>query len=273
MPESDICDVCNKRVLDDEDGLQCDKCLKWKHRVCLSIGQKTYFKLAKSKEPWHCTSCKQNKNERRNAAKKDQPTPTYTIADVMAKLEDMDEKYNKLFLKYKEQVEINNELREELSQIKRQLNKNEQRELNKNITIHGVEYKANENVKEIVTKIGEKLQIHLKTEEFAAARLGRNQTGRNPIKVIFQSEETKTKILQSKLIFGLNNQSLGYTETNKIYLNHDLTKRNLQIFKEAQTFKKENAYKFLWINGGNILLKKDENSKVILVEKEEDLKN
>lgn len=277
MQENNECDICRKRVSDDDDGLLCDKCLTWKHRTCLSIGQKSYLKLSKSKNPWYCDKCKTNNdhpnNQMNTSANMKGNNKHYTIDDVMAKLEDMDQKYNNLFIKYNEQVKINEELKLELAEIKQQLNKNEQKELNKNITIHGIPYQDKENVQEIVKQIGDQLQVPISYTNFSAFRIGGKNKERKPIKVIFQNEEIKTKMLRSKHKKQLNTESLGYKENHKIYLNHDLTKENLKIFKEAQKFKMANSYKFLWISGGKLLLRKDEQSKVILIESEKDLKN
>lgn len=275
MQENDRCDICKRTVSEDEEGLLCDGCLIWKHRTCLSLGQKSYQKLAKSKNQWFCDTCKPNsaKDPKIQKTTNQQASTEYTIADVMAKLDEMDKKYHNLFMKYNEQVQINNDLKLEILQIKKQLNKSEQKDLNKNITVHGVPYRNGENAVEIVKKIADQLQVPMADEKFTAFRLGRTNIEKSPIKVVFQNEETKKNILRSKLKVGLNTQSIGFRENNKIYLNHDLTKHNLKLFKEAQKFKKDNGYKFLWISSGNILLRKEENSKIILVEDEEDLKN
>nr|CAI5843001.1 unnamed protein product [Callosobruchus analis] len=273
MQETEVCDICNKIVSDDDEGLLCEECLIWKHRVCLSIGLKLYQRLTKSEDPWVCDSCKErhaNTGTRKQKVKQD---GTYTLADVMAKLEDMDRKYNQLFVKYNEQVAQNNLLKQEILQIKKQLNTNEQRELNKNMTIHGVPYQNQEKVLDIVKKIGEQLQVPIADGTITAFRVGKTNNDNRPIKVIFQDEETKTNMLRSKLKVTLNTQKLGFSTNRKIFLNHDLTKRNLELFKETQKFRKDNDYKFLWISSGKILLRKNENTKIILVEDEDDLKN
>lgn len=266
MSENETCDICSKTVADNEEGLLCDKCLIWKHRICLGINQKTYQKISKSPDPWFCSDCqKKNKN---------QSKPNYTINDVMAKLEDMDQKYNSLFQKYQEQIKINEDLKGELRSIQRQLNRNEQRELNNNVILHGIPYKPNEELRRIVEKVGSELQVDLTSHKFKAVRIGRDESKKNPIKVTFESLDSKTRLLKSPRKFNLNTNNLGFTnENNKIFLNHELTKRNLELFKKAQTFKNENNYKFLWINNGAILLRKIENSKIILVSSEDDLKN
>ncbi|CAH1997327.1 unnamed protein product [Acanthoscelides obtectus] len=105
MPKTktENCDICLKEVLDDCQALLCDKCNIWKHKECLSMSNKTYLKLSKSNDDWICGKCKTKDGPGFvSQAKRD-----YTLADVMAKLEEMDNKYKALFTKYNEQLKIN----------------------------------------------------------------------------------------------------------------------------------------------------------------------
>lgn len=269
-PVTDTCDICNKQVLDNQDGLLCDKCNNWKHRTCMSMSQRTYIQIGRSKDTWFCGKCKKeaesevdNKNKQQNK--------NFTLNDIMAKLELMDQKYNALFAKFQEQEKINERLLSELSTVKKQLNKKEQNELKNNIIVHGVPYMANENIPEIITKIGQTLETPV--GKFSAFRMGKEGAKNSAIKVIFDNEDTKKGFLKSKNKFNLGSRDLGYTTDNKVFLNHDLTKANLELFKEAKIFKSNNSFKYLWISNGSILLKKDENSKVIVIENTEQLKN
>ncbi|KAL3287129.1 hypothetical protein HHI36_001609 [Cryptolaemus montrouzieri] len=103
----------------------------------------------------------------------------------------MDRKYNILFERYNNQLEINEEFKEEIINITDQLNKTEQNELNGTIILHGIPYEVNETVKDEVKKIGNQLQIPLEDHLFTAIRLGRQDKKATPIKVIFKNEEIK----------------------------------------------------------------------------------
>ncbi|KAL3267812.1 hypothetical protein HHI36_006944 [Cryptolaemus montrouzieri] len=88
MEENEVCNICNNIVEDDEEGLLCDECMIWKHRTCISLSYKTYLKINKSQEPYHCSPCKSN-----TSVPLQSPTKDYTIVDVIEKLNDMDRKY------------------------------------------------------------------------------------------------------------------------------------------------------------------------------------
>ncbi|KAK9891923.1 hypothetical protein WA026_017407 [Henosepilachna vigintioctopunctata] len=73
---------------------------------------------------------------------------------------------------------------------------------------------------------------------------------------------------------------MGYQINKSIFLSHDLTMENRELMKKAQNFKKENGYKYLCMNDGKKLITqedkqevKQDNSRVMLVEEEDDLKN
>lgn len=233
--------------------------------------KKVYVKIGKSKEEWTCEDCKNKTN------KILQSTKQYTIADVMDKLNDMDNKYQTLFEKYNQQVKINKELKDDLKRIQIQLNTMEQKEINNNVMLYGIPYKKNENVREIVKNVGNHIQVPVNEEEFTAIRVGRNDQGdntkNNPIRVIFRNAELKKGLMKSPKKISLNAENLGLGGSSKIFINHELTKKNLQTYKAALNFRKENAYKYLWVAHGKIMLRKSDNSKILLIEEEEDLKN
>ncbi|VEN40705.1 unnamed protein product, partial [Callosobruchus maculatus] len=267
MPEVEICNICNKVVSDDDEGLLCDECAIWKHRACLGMAVKTYLKISKSKDNWYCQDCQRNPQGKMDATSK-----TYTLNDVMAKLEDMDKKYNRLLTKfneqserYAEQVKINENLQRELNDIKKSLNKQEQAELAKNIIVQGIPYKEGEDANEIVRSIAKHLGVQVEGQ-FTAFRLGKSAGKSSPLKIVFEKLNMKQNMFKSKRRKELTTGALGYKEGNretKVFLNHDLTKDNLKLYTEARLFKKTNDFKYLWMSGGNIFLRKSDSSKVI----------
>lgn len=174
----------------------------------------TYQKFGKSQNTWICDKCKNTDPSKKGKIKK-----TYTLENIMDKLEDMDRKYNQLFVKYNEQLEINEQLKIELSTIN-QLNAREQREINKNTVIHKVPNKTNQNLNEIIKNIGNDLEVDLTNDHFIAIRIGKRNETMCPIRVIFK-EEMKKKFIKSKNNFLLNTQKLGYTESKNFFINHD----------------------------------------------------
>lgn len=100
----------------------------------------------------------------------------YTNNDIMAKLFEMDNKYNELYKKYEEQLTENQALRKEVQEIKRKLNVKEQEELNNNVIVHGIEFKENEKLDNLIQKITTILQVPNKV--LSATRLGEKRQGK-----------------------------------------------------------------------------------------------
>lgn len=132
-------------------------------------------------------------------------------------------------------------------------------------------FKKDEILSDIVNRIGMKLNVTTEGN-FSAFRIGKDEN-RSAIKVVFKTNDTKLAIMKSKERFELNSKKLGYTQDKKIYINHDLTKTNLELYMAAKNFKKENNFRYLWISNGSIFLRRDENSATLLIDDKEKLEN
>lgn len=138
----------------------------------------------------------------------------------------------------------------------------------------GIPYRANENLKQVVEKISREVQVDVSNEKFSVFRIGKREENKaSPIKIKFENEEIKNKILKSPRKIHLTTQILGYKVTGKVFINQDLTKRNLELFKKCNTYKKENEFKYLWIKDGNIFLREGDNTKILLIEREDQLES
>lgn len=64
---------------------------------------------------------------------------------------------------------------------------------------------------------------------------------------------------------------MGYPTTSPVCINESLTFLLVKIYAAAREIKKEKNYRFLWMRDGKILLRKEENSPVIVLTKLEDI--
>ena len=53
----DLCLICTKSVSDEEDGLFCEVCLSWGHRLCVNMTEDEYFHCASVDGGWVCPTC------------------------------------------------------------------------------------------------------------------------------------------------------------------------------------------------------------------------
>lgn len=56
---------------------------------------------------------------------------------------------------------------------------------------------------------------------------------------------------------------LGFSISNRIYINESLTPLSRAIFAEAKSFRDQHHFKFLWTKNGKVCLKKDESQQSI----------
>lgn len=60
MSNCDLCAECYKPVRPRQEGLQCDGCWTWQHRICnTGISQSQYREAVRSGKEidWHCKNC------------------------------------------------------------------------------------------------------------------------------------------------------------------------------------------------------------------------
>ena len=54
---TDQCPICCFNVDTGEEGVYCDECRTWNHRICLKLDQQEYIQLSKSDELFKCPTC------------------------------------------------------------------------------------------------------------------------------------------------------------------------------------------------------------------------
>ena len=138
----------------------------------------------------------------------------------------------------------------------------------KNLELHGLPQEENENCYEKVKSIMEKITPK-PVKVVNCYRTGQKYNksgGKNtrPIFLKFESEEQRETAYASRT-------NLKKIEEYTLYLNEDLPP-NIRVLRgKANAFKKKNNFKFLWIKNGNVLLRKNEDSKIYNIRKSSDL--
>ena len=122
MDENETCKIsnCNRLVLNDQEGVQCDICDNWFHRTCVEISKEEY-KLQKKNESsqWFCGKCLDEVRE----LKKELKVWKYENAELRKANINLEEVVKNLNAKMKDMIrdlkkEITDELKHELDEIK-----------------------------------------------------------------------------------------------------------------------------------------------------------
>eukprot|EP00102_Acyrthosiphon_pisum_P012918 XP_008182265.1 PREDICTED: uncharacterized protein LOC103309192 [Acyrthosiphon pisum] len=146
-----------------------------------------------------------------------------TIADLVKSVKFMSEQFDNF---------------NKVSNLSKRINHLEQKSLENNVEILGVQEEKNENCVEIL----------------------------NNIKPILDSKEHKYKLITEARKLKLNAHNLN-TEwaSENIYINEQMTQSNIYIFLKARSAARELGYKFIWFKNSKIFVKKDETSKALLI--------
>lgn len=135
----------------------------------------------------------------------------------------------------------------------------EQRDKETNLEIMGLQKQENENIKEVITKVAHVLKVNT-NDIVEVKRVGqeRNKKGMpQAIIVKLRSKMARDQWMKARKGNPTNDDVYGSGNTSRFYINEDLPRIKREIFWETRNQLK-GAYKYIWVQNGNILVKKNE---------------
>lgn len=153
-------------------------------------------------------------------------------------------------------------LESEVSHLNEGFNRLQQEILSDQFIIPGIPFVEGEDLPELVTKIGNLLNIELKKTDFSVIRLKANNKAS---KIIFQQRKTKAILLEQ---LGIESAST----TKEVYFYHQLTKFNHDLLIAAKTeLKKNNLVKFVWFQNNKVLVRQSSKSAFLCVHSKKEI--
>lgn len=143
------------------------------------------------------------------------------------------------------------------------------------VELQGIPETKEESVTEIVKQVGNVLGMELtETMMDACHRLGKKNEERGPRAIIVKfvrriDKETFMKRRREKR--DLSTRHMGLPTDTPVYVNESLSPSRRRLLGQVRRLRKERGYKYLWLRGGSILLRKEEGSPVIEVKCQADL--
>ena len=187
------------------------------------------------------------------------------LDEVTNQNKELIQKNQKLEKEIKNQMEERNKMEERFYSI---LIPIEMEKRCKNLELHGIDEKEDENctalVKDVLEKITPKPLEVIESFRTGYKFTRSGERKQRPILIKFASKE-------NSLTAYANRSNLKKIEHQTLYLNQNLPPYLRILRGKANTLKKEKSYKFLWIKDGTILLRKNEESKVIAIKTQMDL--
>lgn len=194
------------------------------------------------------------------------------IAKMTATVEDIQTKLKSIMTQVKDIESTTEALRSEINSLKSTVESEKQYSRSKNFIISGMPIMENENTKAEVTKLLSAMQIQVKQEELTIHRLP-SKTDEQPIIVQCYSRATRDYIVRTARKCKPTTALLSPTSKQKgnpIYFNDHMTPYFATLMIKAKAIKKEKNFKFIWLDGNKIMLKKDENARAFRILSDED---
>lgn len=143
---------------------------------------------------------------------------------------------------------------------------------NKNIEICNIPKVENENLKKIVLKLADKMEVGVKEDDIEVVhRLPSKGNKIQPIIIQFQSRQVRDRMLNRKKKIITTSELIGQGN-GKVFINPNLNKYFRELRYKAKQLGNELGYKYIWFKNNKILAKKNEFSKdVIIITNEDDL--
>ncbi|VEN42246.1 unnamed protein product, partial [Callosobruchus maculatus] len=288
-----LCKICDDSVNRRNPGLQCSGfCCGFYHGRCLEMSTKQLDSLRADGVSWICKGCREDRggtSARRSMGPSLTPLLSQssnstgtgvitndwmvaTMQDISDKVSDFEVKLaniDEYVRKTEKLMQENLALKTEVSDLKRRLNDLDQTTRSNNIEIQGVPEKEKENLYEIIQKIGSYVNYEISADKIDYVnRVQSNKNSNSKIKNItvrFTTRSVKENFLahaknkRNKRENGSPRMSITGLSDN-IYINEHLTLVNKILFKEVRTVAKSKNYKYIWTKGGQIFVKKDDNS-------------
>jgi FtsZ-binding cell division protein ZapB len=290
------CDACDQLLPADGNHVTCYSCNKNMHfgTNCSGLAERTWrAKSASEKESWLCKNCRRSRNNSTDEA----PTSSdlqWGIAQIKESLEKifnvqfetinnkLDQTLSQLQNALKEIDELkganrklteeNQSLRERVGQIESEVNNLSQYSRNRNLELHGIPHKPNENIEALVVNVSRRLQVQMDPKEFVAHRLNGASDRHRPILVQFDSRKVRDSLLKSakRLKLKLRDINSDFGE-GPLYINENLTTYYKKLLFQAKEVRRRLSYKYLWVANSKILIKKDDSSRPVRIVSENDL--
>lgn len=166
------------------------------------------------------------------------------------------------------------DIRTEHETLKSKIDELEQYSRSSNIEVVGMPETPQEDLDTVLSVIGKKLGLTITPDLIDAVHRvpTKSTTQPKPIIVRFRTRKTKEAMINQARKTKLQAKDLGQgLPDTPVYINEHLTPERKQIIYLAGQKKRDLSYKYLWTRGGNIYIKKDDNSHPIKINSRKDL--
>ncbi|XP_022163152.1 uncharacterized protein LOC111028725 [Myzus persicae] len=166
----------------------------------------------------------------------------------------------------------NKRLSDEVAVLKYKVDEIEQHNLGITVEISGIPKTTNENCVLIVEEIGKKTNTELKVLE--ANRINFFNSKQNIILAKLDTLDMRKNLIRNVKSMKLTTDKIyNKWPVEKVFVNERLTKSKRALFAQTRSAAKDKQYKFVWLSNADILVRKDEKSKITKIKSSQDIQN
>lgn len=163
----------------------------------------------------------------------------------------------------------NKKLKKEVLELTEKVDSLERGALECSMNFYPLVETKDENLKKIVQLVCLSAGVDLKDEEIHTLYRRKRRKNGNPGDVVLKCSSV---VLRDRIIDGVKKKKVMHTDINikcqfgRIYGNEELTTTAKDIYYAALKLKKDLQWKYLWVKGGKIYLRKHEGGAVMRLE-------
>lgn len=163
-------------------------------------------------------------------------------------------------------------LEKDLANCQISMLKSEQYSRNRNIEIKEIVKADNENLAQLLTKVGEAIGEPISACDVVVCHRVLTKDKDKPNYIVqFQRREKRDKVLNVARKKKITNATIGLQNDAPIYINEHLCPAMKRILGMAISRKRENGWKFVWTRNGNVFARGMETSPIIAICRESDV--
>lgn len=128
------------------------------------------------------------------------------------------------------------------------------------LELHGIPQNLEENTDDLVQHVAELAEINLDVSDISIShRLPAKRGKTAAIIVKFTRRKVRDNIYNNRYkLRGKTTSDLGFTQSNRIYINESFTAKSKQLFYEVKTYQKSHNFKYIWSRNGSVYLRKND---------------
>lgn len=163
-------------------------------------------------------------------------------------------------------------LEKHASELESRITNLEQYSRNCNVEIQGVEKRENEQVTDIVSRIGTAIGEPITASDIESChRVSTRNPGKTNIVVQFKSRAKRDTTLRKAKKTRLANSQIGLDSPNAIFVNEHLCPTLKRLLGMAIRRKHEHNWKSVWTFGGRVFARQSDDAAMIRINSEADL--